>query len=146
MSSDPLPADDLHRRVAGTVGKLDAGAFSQLSMRPNRGCVSLVSVRSFFLLVSDCPWFSQPRLFVRLQEQTSGPVVLRIPSSFSTMSERSSLGTGFVSVPRRRWGRFGRPWRPFAGTFPRSSRYGFQAYLSRDHGVLCDTPLPFLRI
>jgi hypothetical protein len=30
--------------------------------------VSLVSVRSFFLLVSDCPWFSQPRLFIRLQE------------------------------------------------------------------------------
>jgi hypothetical protein len=52
----------------------------------------------------------------------SGPVVLRIPSSFSTMSERSSLGTGFVSVPRRRWGRFGRPWRSFAETFPRSAR------------------------
>ena len=68
MSSDPLPADGLHRRVAGTVGKLDAGAFTQLSMRPDRGCASLVSVRSFFLLVSDCPWFSQPRLFVRLQE------------------------------------------------------------------------------
>jgi hypothetical protein len=68
MSSDPLPADDLHRRVAGMVGKLDAGAFSQLSMRPDRGCVSLVSVRSFFLLVSDCPCFSRPRLFVRLQE------------------------------------------------------------------------------
>jgi hypothetical protein len=30
--------------------------------------VSLVSVRSFFLLVSDCPWFSQPRLSVHLQE------------------------------------------------------------------------------
>jgi hypothetical protein len=30
--------------------------------------VSLVSVRPFFLLVSDCPWFSQPRLFVRLQK------------------------------------------------------------------------------
>jgi hypothetical protein len=30
--------------------------------------VSLVSVRSFFLLVSDCPWSSQSRLFVRLQE------------------------------------------------------------------------------
>jgi hypothetical protein len=30
--------------------------------------VSLVSVRSFFLLASDCPWFSQPRLFVYLQE------------------------------------------------------------------------------
>jgi hypothetical protein len=52
----------------------------------------------------------------------SGPVGLRIPSSFLTKSERSSLGTGFVSVPRQRWGRFGRPWRSFAGTFPRSSR------------------------
>jgi hypothetical protein len=39
----------------------------------------------------------------------SGLVVLQIPSSFLTMSERSSLGTGFVSVPRQRWGRFGRP-------------------------------------
>ena len=28
MSSDPLPIDDLHRRVAGTVGKLEADAFS----------------------------------------------------------------------------------------------------------------------
>jgi hypothetical protein len=51
MSSIPLPADDLHRRVAGTVGKLDAGALTQPSMRPERGCISLVSVRSFFLLV-----------------------------------------------------------------------------------------------
>jgi hypothetical protein len=67
MSSVPLPADDLHRRVAGMVGRLDAGALTQLSMRPDRGCVSLVSVRSFFLM-SDCPWFSQPRLFVHLQE------------------------------------------------------------------------------
>jgi hypothetical protein len=40
MSSVPLPTDDLHRRVAGTVGKLDAGAFTQLSMHPDRGvCV-----------------------------------------------------------------------------------------------------------
>jgi hypothetical protein len=68
MSSVPLPADDLHRRVAGTIGRLDVGALTQLPMRPERGCMSLVSVRSFFLLVSDCPWFSQPRLFVRLQE------------------------------------------------------------------------------
>jgi hypothetical protein len=66
MSSDPLPIDDLHRRVAGTLGKPDAGALSLLLMRPNRGCVSLVSVRSFFLLASDCPWFSQLRLFVCL--------------------------------------------------------------------------------
>jgi hypothetical protein len=68
MSSDPLPVDDLHRRVAVTLGKPDAGALSQPLMRPDRGCVSLVSVRSFFLLASDCPWSSQPRLFVCLQE------------------------------------------------------------------------------
>jgi hypothetical protein len=68
MSSVLLPADDLHRRVADMVGRLDAGALTQLPMRPERGCMSLVSVRSFFLLVSDCPRFSQPRLFVRLQE------------------------------------------------------------------------------
>jgi hypothetical protein len=68
MSSNPLPIDDLHRRVAGTLGKPDAGALSQLLMRLDRGCVSLVSVCSFFLLVSDCPWFSQLRLFVCLQE------------------------------------------------------------------------------
>jgi hypothetical protein len=68
MSSDPLPVDDLHRRVACTLGKPDAGALSQLLMRPDHGCVSLVSVHSFFLLVSDCPWSSQSRLFVCLQE------------------------------------------------------------------------------
>jgi hypothetical protein len=51
-----------------------------------------------------------------------GPVGPRIPSSFLTMSGRSSLGMGSVSVPRQRWGRSGRPWRSFAGTFPRSSR------------------------
>jgi hypothetical protein len=45
-----------------------AGALSQPLMRPDRGCVSLVSVRSFFLLASDCPWSSRPRLFVCLQE------------------------------------------------------------------------------
>jgi hypothetical protein len=40
MSSDPLPVDDFHRRVAGTLGKPDAGALSQLLMRPDHGvCV-----------------------------------------------------------------------------------------------------------
>jgi hypothetical protein len=61
MSLVPFSADDLHRRVVGTVGKLDAGALTQPLMRPERGCMSLVSVRSFFFLVSDCPWFSQSR-------------------------------------------------------------------------------------
>jgi hypothetical protein len=52
----------------------------------------------------------------------SGPARLRIPSSFLTMSGRSSLGSSSASVPRQRWGRSGRPWRSFAGTSPRSSR------------------------
>jgi hypothetical protein len=68
MSSDPLPVDDLHGRVAVTLGKPNTGALSQPLMRPDRGCVSLVSVRSFFLLALDCPWFSQPRLSVCPQE------------------------------------------------------------------------------
>jgi hypothetical protein len=79
MSLVPLPADDLHRWVAGTVGRLDAGALTQPSMRPERGCISLVSVRSFFLLVLDCPWFSQPRL----------PFVSRSWGSTSLLCHRS---------------------------------------------------------
>jgi hypothetical protein len=47
MSSASLSADDLYRRVAGTVGRLDAGALTQLVMRPERGYVSLVNVCSF---------------------------------------------------------------------------------------------------
>jgi Ser/Thr protein kinase RdoA (MazF antagonist) len=54
MSSVPLSADDLRRQVAGTVGRLDAGALTQPLMRPERGCVSLVSVCSFSYLVSGC--------------------------------------------------------------------------------------------
>jgi hypothetical protein len=46
MSSTPLSADDLLRRVAGTVGRLDAGVLSQPAMRPDHGYVSLVSARS----------------------------------------------------------------------------------------------------
>jgi hypothetical protein len=52
----------------------------------------------------------------------SGPTAPRNPSSSSTMSGRSSLGMSSVSMPRRRWGRFGRPWRSFPGTFPGSSK------------------------
>jgi hypothetical protein len=54
MSSAPLSTDDLRRRVAGTVGRLDASAFTQPVMRPERGYVSLVSVRSFSHLASSC--------------------------------------------------------------------------------------------
>jgi hypothetical protein len=58
MSSILLSADDLHRRVAGTVGRLEICALTEPLMHPERGCMSLVSVHSFFFLVSDCPWFS----------------------------------------------------------------------------------------
>jgi hypothetical protein len=51
-----------------------------------------------------------------------GPVAPRNPSSSLTMGGRSSLGMSSVSMPRQRWGRFGRPWRSFPGTFPGSSR------------------------
>jgi hypothetical protein len=54
MSSVSLSADDLRRWVAGTVGRLDVGALTEPLMRPERGCVSLVSVRSFSYLVSSC--------------------------------------------------------------------------------------------
>jgi hypothetical protein len=48
MSSTPLSIDDRLRRVAGMVGRLDAGVLSQPSMRPDHRYVSLVSVRPSF--------------------------------------------------------------------------------------------------
>jgi hypothetical protein len=52
MSSTSLSADDLLKRVVSTVGRPDAGALSQPVMRPDRGYVSLVSVRSSFCFAS----------------------------------------------------------------------------------------------
>jgi hypothetical protein len=46
MSSTSLSTDDLLRRVAGMVGRSEAGVLSQPPMRSNHGYVSLVSVRS----------------------------------------------------------------------------------------------------
>jgi hypothetical protein len=54
MSSTSLSADDLLKRVASTIGRMDAGALSQLAMRPDRGYVSLVSDRSFFCFALSC--------------------------------------------------------------------------------------------
>jgi hypothetical protein len=68
LSSDPLPIDVLHGRVAVALGKPHASAFSQPLMRPDHGCVTLVSVRSFFLPASNCPWSLRSRLFICLQE------------------------------------------------------------------------------
>jgi hypothetical protein len=54
MSSASLPDDDLRKRVAGTVGRLDAGALTQPAMRPDHGYVSLVSIRSFSCIAPSC--------------------------------------------------------------------------------------------
>jgi hypothetical protein len=57
MSPDPLPFDVLHGRVSVALGKPDPNASSQLLMRPDQGCVTLVSVRFFLSLASGCSWF-----------------------------------------------------------------------------------------
>jgi hypothetical protein len=54
LSSAPLSTDDLRRRIAGTVGRLDAGAPTQPVMRPECGYVSLVSVRCFSYFALSC--------------------------------------------------------------------------------------------
>ena len=54
MSPDPLPFDALQWRVSTALGKPDPHAFSQLLMRPDRGCVTQVSARSFPLHTSGC--------------------------------------------------------------------------------------------
>ena len=54
MSSTSLSADDLLKRVVSTVGRLDADALTQFVMRPERGYMSLVSVRSFSCFASGC--------------------------------------------------------------------------------------------
>jgi hypothetical protein len=53
-SSTSLSVDDIRRRVAGTVGRLEAGALAQPVMCPECGYVSLLSVRSFSYLVPGC--------------------------------------------------------------------------------------------
>ena len=63
MSPDPLPFDALQWRVSAAMGKPDSHAFSQLRMRPDQGCVTLVSVRSFLLHTSGCSEFLRSGFF-----------------------------------------------------------------------------------
>jgi hypothetical protein len=63
MSPDPLPHDALQWRVSAAMGKPDPHAFSQPRMRPDQGCVALVSVRSFLPHIPGCSWFSRLGLF-----------------------------------------------------------------------------------
>jgi hypothetical protein len=54
MSSASLPDDDLRKRVAGTIGRLDAGTLTQPAMCPDQGYVSLVSIQSFSCIAPSC--------------------------------------------------------------------------------------------
>jgi hypothetical protein len=54
--------------VSVALGKPDPGAFSQLLMRPDQGCVTLVSVCFFLSLASGCSWFLRLGFFPLLQE------------------------------------------------------------------------------
>jgi hypothetical protein len=56
----------------------------------------------------------------------SGPVRLRIPSSFSTMNGRTSPGTSSASVPKQRWGRSDRRWRFLQGCSQNPPGNGFR--------------------
>jgi hypothetical protein len=69
MSSTSLSADDLLKRVTNTVGKPDAGALNQPTMCPDRGYVSLVSVRSSFCFAPSPLrlWFFIVGIFVHPQ-------------------------------------------------------------------------------
>jgi hypothetical protein len=69
MSPDPLPFDALQWRVSAALGKPDPHTFSQLRMRPDQGCVTLVSVRSFLLYTSSCSWFLRSGFFPPLFQE-----------------------------------------------------------------------------
>jgi hypothetical protein len=68
MSSVPLSVDDLRRRVAGTVGRLDSGALTQPLMRPERGCVCLGECPLLLLSCVRLPLILSVGISARLQE------------------------------------------------------------------------------
>jgi hypothetical protein len=81
MSPDPLPFDALQWRVSAAMGKPDSHAFSQLRMRPDQGCVTLVSVRSFLLHTSGCSWFLRSGFFPPFLQEVGWhkPSLPRVP-------------------------------------------------------------------
>jgi hypothetical protein len=80
MSPDPLPFDALQWRVSAALGKPDPHAFSQLRMRPDQGCVTLVSVLSFLLHTLGCSWFLRSGF---LPPSSGGGVAQAFPASGS---------------------------------------------------------------
>jgi hypothetical protein len=98
-------AADAETAEASALGALEEGAWRR---DPSRRAAAL------------SPRGGAPR--VGASCSGSGPARPRIPSSFSTMSGRSSPGMSSASVPKQRWGRSGRRWRFSAGTSPKSSR------------------------
>jgi hypothetical protein len=72
MSPDSLSLDALQWRVSAAMGKPDPHAFSQPRMRPDQGCVTLVSVCSFLLHTSGCSWLSRLGFFPPLFRRWGG--------------------------------------------------------------------------
>jgi hypothetical protein len=72
MSPDPLPFDALQWRVSAAMGKPDSHAYSQLRMRPDQGCVTLVSVHSLLLHTSGCSGFLRSGFFLSFFRRWGG--------------------------------------------------------------------------
>jgi hypothetical protein len=81
MSPNPLSFDALQWRVSVALGKSEPHAFSQLLMRPDQGCVTLVSVRSFLLHTLGCSWFLRSGFFPPLLQEVGWhkPSLPRVP-------------------------------------------------------------------
>jgi hypothetical protein len=95
---------------ASTAGGPDALEEGRVEPRPVLGSSDLIPARR------------DPNEWCGRRRSGSRSTAPRNPSLSLTMSRRSSLGMSSVSMPRRRWGHFGRPWRSFLGMFPGSSR------------------------
>jgi hypothetical protein len=78
MSPDLLPFDALRWQVSAALGKPDSHAFSQPLMRPDQGCVTLVSVRFFLLHTPGCSGFLRLRFF---PSSPGGGVAQAFPAS-----------------------------------------------------------------
>jgi hypothetical protein len=64
-SSASLPVDDLRRRVAGTVGRLDASGLTQPVMRPDHGVRFSGKCPILLLFCTESPLIFTVGAFVR---------------------------------------------------------------------------------
>jgi hypothetical protein len=99
--------------VSAALGKPDPHAFSQLRMRPDQGCVTLVSVRSFLLHTLGCSWSLRSGFFPPFFRRWGGT---SLPGHGSHMMRWTEQRGG--SPRRRRGRRMRRRPRPVSGGEP----------------------------